>query len=230
MCGRINLRATPGELAEFFELFREPVWERPRFNLGPMQNILAIRQMPDGVRVAEPLQWGLVPNWAKDASIGSKMINARSDTVATKPAFRTAFRERRCIIPASGFYEWQIVNSNTKQPWHIFRSDGKLLAFAGLWEFWQTPEGHILESCSIITTDANRFTAEFHDRMPVILAKGEWSKWLDPSYNYPVALTKLLVPSPDDWLEKTAVSTFVNSVKNDSPECIRPVKPERTLF
>ena len=230
MCGRINLRASPVELAEFFELFREPVWSSPRFNIGPMQSILAIRQKPDGSRLAEPLHWGLVPSWAKDPSIGSKMINARSDTVATKPAYRGAFRERRCIIPASGFYEWQRLDSKTKQPWHIFRKDGQPLAFAGLWEHWQPPDGDAIESCSIITVDANKFTEEFHDRMPVILAKDDWSVWLNPNYNYPVALSKLLVPCPYEWLEKTAVSALVNSVKNDSPDCIRPVQPERTLF
>ena len=230
MCGRINLRLSSVELTEFFELFREPVWSSPRFNIGPMQRILAIRQNPDGTRLAEPMQWGLVPSWAKDPSIGSKMMNARSDTVATKPAFRTAFRHQRCLIPASGFYEWQKLTTDTKQPWHIFRKDGQPFAFAGLWEHWQSPGEDALESCSIITTEANEFMEEIHDRMPVILSKDDWSMWLDPTYDLPVALTKLLVPCPDGWLEKTAVSTFVNSVKNDSPECIRPVHPERTLF
>jgi putative SOS response-associated peptidase YedK len=230
VCGRINLRASPAELADFFELFREPVWDTPRYNLGPMQNILVVRAHPKGVRLAESMQWGLVPSWAKHLSVGSKLTNARSDTVADKSSFRSAFRERRCIIPASGYYEWQSLGSKLKQPWHLFRANGDPLALAGIWEHWTAPDGAVLESCAIITSDANQFTQEFHDRMPVILAKENWSMWLDPNYNYPVALTKLLVPCPDEWLGRTAVSTLVNNVKNDSPDCIRPVQPERTLF
>ena len=230
MCGRINLRATPGELKEFFELFREPVWSKPRFNLGPMQKILVIRQQPNGERTAEPLQWGLVPGWAKDASGGSKMTIARSETVATKSAYRSAFRQRRCLIPASGFFEWQVLTSKSKQAWHVFRKDGDLLAFAGLWEKWKSPEGWELESCSMMTTEPNEFMVKFHDRMPVILDRSDWSRWLEPAETDPKNLAELLQPCPNAWLDRSAVGPFVNSVKNDSPECIRVVNEERTLF
>ena len=133
MCGRINLRASPAELQQMFDLFREPEWS-PRYNLGPMQRMLAIRLQPEGTRLAEPLQWGLVPGWAKDPKIGSQLVNARGETVATKPLFRSAFKRRRGLIPVSGYYEWQVINNKTKQSWHIFRADGGLLACAGLRE------------------------------------------------------------------------------------------------
>lgn len=229
VCGRINLRMSPAELQRMFDLFREPEWT-PRYNLGPMQRMLAVRLKPEGVRLAEPLQWGLVPSWAIDPKVGSQMINARCETVAIKPAFRNAFEKRRCLIPASGFYEWQQLDNKTKQPWHIFRKDGSPLVFAGLWEHWQTPEGGTLESCSIITTDPNSFMAEIHDRMPVILARESWDLWLNPDEVEPAALTELLVPCPSDWLDRTAVSTLVNSVRNESPDCLRPVTPTRRLF
>lgn len=229
MCGRINLRMTPAELAKVFELFREPEWT-PRYNLGPMQRALAVRRKPEGIRLAEPLQWGLVPSWAKDSKIGSQMFNARAETVATKPAFRTAFRKRRCLIPASGFYEWQRLDSRTKQAWHIYRSGGAPLALAGLWEHWTGPDGSLLESFSIITTTANQFMAELHDRMPVILEEAVWNLWLNPAEIEPAGLSELLVPCPDEWLERTAVSSFVNNIRNESPECLRPLDGPATLF
>ena len=229
MCGRINLRASPTELAEFFDLFRKPEWT-PRYNLGPSQQILVVRQKIDGLRFAGTLQWGLVPAWAKDPSFGAQMNNARSDTVTSKPAFRNAIQYRRCLIPASGFYEWQHIDAKTKQPWNIFRSDGHPLAFAGLWEQFQLPDKTLLETCAVITTDANEFMREVHDRMPVILGKEDWNVWLAHHELEPHVLTSLLVPAQNDVLQKTPVSSFVNSVKNDSPECIHPIKAVRTLF
>ena len=229
MCGRINLRMSPAELQAMFDLFREPEWS-PRYNLGPMQQTLAIRLKSEGVRLAEPMQWGLVPSWAKEPKIGSQMTNARCETVASKPAFRSAFQKRRCLIPASGFYEWQVINSKTKQPWHIFRVDGGPLVFAGLWECWQASDGNDLESCSVITTSPNQSMAEIHDRMPVILGEEHWNLWLDPEVDDPQALTELLVPCPSELLQKTPVSSLVNSVRNESPECLRPVTPTRSLF
>ena len=210
-------------------MFREPEWS-PRYNLGPMQRVLAIRLQPEGTRLAEPLLWGLVPGWAKDPKIGSQMVNARGETVATKPSFRNAFKRRRCLIPVSGYYEWQIINSKTKQPWHIFRADGCVLACAGLWESWQAPDGSHLETCAIITTTPNENLAEIHDRMPVILAEEHWSLWLDPTMEEPPALTELLVSCPSDWLEKTPVSSLVNSVRHESPECLTPIRLPRSLF
>jgi len=229
MCGRINLHLTPAELAAVFDLFREPEWA-PRYNLGPMQRVLSVRRMPEGYRLAEPLQWGLVPSWAKDPKIGSQMFNARAETVAMKPAFRSAFRKRRCLIPASGFYEWQKTGAKEKQPWNIGRADGQPLAMAGLWEHWQEPDGTTLESCTVITTTANGFMAEIHVRMPVILDPSLWDLWLDPDALEPAALSELLVPCPDDWLQRTAVSSLVNNVRNESPDCIRPLSAPQTLF
>jgi putative SOS response-associated peptidase YedK len=212
-----------------FDLFREPEWT-PRYNLGPMQKMLVVRRHPDGFCRAEPLQWGLVPGWAKAPGVGSQMINARCETVATKPAFRNAFKNRRCLIPANGFYEWQQLDGKTKQPWHIVRKDDSPLVFAGLWELWQGPNGEVLESCSIITTHANSFMAEIHDRMPVILEREAWDLWLKVDPVEPAVLTELLIPCPSDRLNRTAVSALVNNVRNDSPECLRPVTPERRLF
>lgn len=229
MCGRINLRMSPAELQQAFDLFREPEW-LPRYNLGPMQKVLAVRWRPGGVRAADPLQWGLVPSWAKDPKAGPPLVNARGETVASKPAFRSAFKSRRCLIPANGYYEWQMINSKSKQPWHIFPADGGVLACAGLWELWQAPDGSVLESCAIITTTPNHCLSEIHDRMPVILAEEHWSLWLDPEMEEVSALTELLVPCPDDVLEKTPVSSLVNSVRNDSPECLTPIKLPRNLF
>lgn len=229
MCGRINLRVPPAELASFFELFRAPEWT-PRYNIAPTQQILAIRKKPDGVRVAEPLQWGLVPSWSHDTSNSANMIHARSDSVTIKPAFRNLIQSRRCLIPVSGFYEWQQINSKTKQPWHIYRSDGKPIAIAGLWDKFDTSDGGVLESCSLITTDANFFMTEVHHRMPVILPAEHWDKWLDNQELSLAELGKLFAPNLTPELERTPVSSLVNSVRNDVPECMQPVKPIPTLF
>ena len=229
VCGRINLRATPKELAEFFDLFREPEWT-PRYNLGPLQQILVIRKHPDGVRLAEPMQWGLVPAWSKDRSMAAHMINARADTVAEKPAYREAIVHRRCLIPVSGFFEWQIINSKTKQPWHLYRADEKPFAFAGLWEHWQSPEGHILESCAVITTETNQALSDIHTRMPVVLSPEVWSIWLTEQELDTKTRENLLAPYSNDGWKKVPVSTLVNSVKNDSSDCLNPVRPPLTLF
>jgi putative SOS response-associated peptidase YedK len=195
-----------------------------------MQRMLAVRLKPEGFRLAEPLQWGLIPGWAKDPKIAAQLVNARGETVASKPSFRSAFKRQRCLIPVSGYFEWQVINSKTKQPWHIFRADGGLLPCAGLWESWQSPDGSVLETCAIITTTPNENLAEIHDRMPVILAEEHWGLWLDPTFEDPLALTQLLVPCPNELLKKTSVSSLVNSVRNESPECLTPVKLPRSLF
>ena len=229
MCGRINLWMSSVELAEFFELFRETEWE-PRYNLGPMQQILSVRMHPKGVRLAEPVQWGLVPNWTKAASSGPLLNNARCESIATKPSFSDSFRKRRCLIPANGFYEWKRLDNKTKQPWNLFRSDGQPLALAGIWDHWQTPDGDTLESCAVITTSANEFMSQIHDRMPVILRKEDWNDWLNPEETNPETLAKFLVPCPNEWLTGNPVSSLVNQVSHDSPDCIRAVKETRTLF
>lgn len=222
MCGRFNLRANPYQLAEFFSLFREPVWQ-PRFNIAPTQTVLAVRQRPEG-RTADPLRWGLVPFWSKSLADGSKMINARSETVDTKPAFRAAFKSRRCIVPASGFYEWEAIEgSKIKQPWHITPTAAPLLAFAGLWESWNSSGGETIETCTILTTSANQFMAEIHDRMPVILDEDDFGIWLDPKTKDPGRLKPLLVPAPDKWLQRQKVSTLINSPRNETPDCLNPL-------
>jgi putative SOS response-associated peptidase YedK len=229
VCGRINLWMSSAELAQVFELFREPEW-LPRYNLGPMQQILSIRQHPKVVRLAEPVQWGLVPSWAKSPNNGPPLNNARGETITTKPSFRDSFQKRRCLIPANGFYEWKRLDNKTKQPWNIFLADGQPLALAGIWDHWQTPDGDTLESCAVITTEANEFMSQIHDRMPVILAKSDWDFWLNPEETNPDFFTRLLVPCPNEWLKGNAVSSLVNLVSHDSPECIREVKATQTLF
>ena len=224
MCGRFNLWSTSIELTEFFNLIREPVAWSPRYNIGPMQRVLIVREKPDRNRIAELVQWGLVPGWANVPSIGFEMINARCETIFTKFAFRGAFRRRRCLIPATGFYEWQQLTDEKKRPWHIFPKDGQPIAFAGLWEQWRASDRTTLGSCSIITTQSNRLMRGIHDRMPVILAKEKWSSWLNPAQDNLAGLAKLLVPCPNTLLEKTAVGDFVNGLRNDSPECIRSVQ------
>lgn len=222
MCGRYTLRATPKELAEIFSLFREPEWDQPRYNIAPTQTVLTI-QFDEDAAPREPVlrRWGLVPSWAKDAKIGNSLINARGETVAVKPSFRAAYKRRRCLIPASGFYEWQKLEAKRKQPYYIALEDGRPMAFAGLYEHWQAPDGTALDTCCIITTDANQPMSEIHDRMPVILDSDDYDRWLDPSQDAG-ALQTLLRPAPDDLLQLTAISTYVNNPRNDGPKCLEP--------
>jgi putative SOS response-associated peptidase YedK len=227
MCGRFTLRTSPQEVAEVFEL-PEPVQLTFRYNIAPTQTIAAVRQTEEGVRELAMLRWGLVPSWAKDPSIGSSLCNARADGIATKPAFRSGFKRRRCLIPADGFYEWQKRQDTPKQkqPYYITVEEG-LFAFAGLWELWKGPDGP-LESCTLITTGANELMAPIHDRMPVILPRALWAMWLDPSVQEPAALNEFLQPYPAERMRATPVSTLVNSSRNEHPDCIRPVeKPSR---
>lgn len=220
MCGRYTLRTPPAELAEFFGLFREPD-VRPRYNIAPTQSVLAIR-FDENATPREPvlLRWGLIPSWADDAKIGSRMINARADTVATKPAFRAAFKRRRCLVAADGYYEWKQLDDG-KQPYLIGRTAGGPMAFAGLWESWTKGEEPI-ESCTIITTDANEAIGAIHDRMPVILPPEEYDRWLDPQSDAQ-ELGGLLAPYPLDDLAARPVSRTVNNPRNDSAACIEPL-------
>lgn len=229
MCGRINLWMSPAELAAVFELFREPEWEA-RYNLGPMQQILAVREHPQAVRLAEPMQWGLVPSWSKTKLTSPLLNNARAETISTKPSFSNSFQHRRCLIPANGFFEWKRLDTRSKQPWNIFRADGQPLALAGIWDSWQTTDGDLLESCAVVTTEANSFMSAIHDRMPVILEKSDWKTWLDPAVTDLEMLTQLLTPCTSELLAGTPVSDFVNQVKHDTPDCLKPVTEMRTLF
>ena len=178
MCGRFTLRTPARDLVEIFELLREPEFS-PRYNVAPTQRIAVIRQYGKD-REFSDMRWGLVPSWSKDPKAGPPLINARAETVATKPSFRTAFRRRRCLIPADGFYKWQKTDSKTKIPHYIRMAKDRPFAFAGLWECWQGGDGSPLESCTIVTTEANDLMRPLHDRMPVILPEKDFAKWLDP--------------------------------------------------
>jgi putative SOS response-associated peptidase YedK len=218
MCGRFTLTSAPGRLGQRFALDEGPEELAPRYNIAPSQDVLVVANRAP--RALRPLRWGLVPSWAKDSAIGHRMINARAETLAERPAFRSALARRRCLIPADGFYEWQRQGRAKKQPFHIRSRDGAPLAFAGLWELWRGPDGVALGSCVIITTAANALLAPIHDRMPAILPPEAWSAWLDPAEHAAGALTPLLVPCPDDWLEAVPVSTHVNSPAHDDPQCL----------
>lgn len=181
MCGRYVLKSNPQRIREAFgiegpDTAHSEEW-RPRYNLAPQQDAPVIRLM-EGQRHLDLLHWGLIPRWAKDAGIGNRLINARSETVAEKPAFRAAFKTRRCIVPADGFYEWQ-QQASGKQPFYIHRKDDALLAMAGLWEHWTSPDGELMQSFTILTTEANTWMRALHDRMPVILEGAEVGRWLD---------------------------------------------------
>lgn len=227
MCGRYNLGTSSDALQDLFGLERIPALE-PRYNIAPGQRVLAIRQRADGSRPADMLHWGLIPSWARDAAIGYKMINARSETAADKPAFRTAFRRRRCLVPADGFFEWEKIPANAgskprKQPWHFQWQPPQPFAMAALWERWQDPQGQSIDSCTLLTTRANAEVAPVHHRMPVILAPENYAAWLDHGNRDPLQLQPLLQPLPDGQLNAYAVSTRVNVAANDDPQCIAPL-------
>lgn len=211
---------SPGRLvAEHFLLTEEPELD-PRYNIAPSQQVAAVRLAKDSNdRELVRLTWGLVPFWAKDRKIGYKMINAKCETVAQKPAFRAAFQDRRCLVPANGFYEWKR-DSGRKQPYLIQVSGGGLLAFAGLWERWTAPDGDVLESCTILTTGANERVSSIHDRMPVILDPADYALWLDRTVKRFEQLAQLFDPYPAEQMTTRAVSTRVNSPSNDDPSCI----------
>jgi putative SOS response-associated peptidase YedK len=222
MCGRFALFAGPEELAKAFGVTIEDVALPPRYNIAPAQTVSVVRTT-DGRRQIAPAHWGLIPAWAKEAAMGSRMINARAETVTEKPAFRVAFRSRRCVIPASGFYEWA-GTGRAKQPHFIRRADGGLLAFAGLWERWQPAAGSAVESCAILTTSANDLMAPIHERMPVILDPADYGAWLGETPGSPDRLAALLRPCAEDVLVAFPVSTYVNAPAHDSPEAIAPLR------
>jgi putative SOS response-associated peptidase YedK len=219
MCGRYTLTTPAERLAEEFG-FKDSSVELPQsYNVAPTQGVAAVLEEGAGRRL-EVLRWGLIPPWADDPQIGSRMINARSETAPEKPSFRRAFRERRCLIPADGFYEWQRTNG-AKQPFYIHMEDGRPFAFAGLWESWgRGGEGEI-RTCTILTTGTNAVVGEIHERMPVIVAPDAYDVWLDPASERD-ELTGLLAPYPEDEMEAYPVSRFVNSPSNNDPRCVEP--------
>jgi putative SOS response-associated peptidase YedK len=191
-----------------------------RFNIAPTQTVLAVKQEPGDKPRSAFLRWGLIPSWAKDKKIGASLINARSDGVASKPSFRAAFKRRRCLVLADGFYEWN-KGPTPKQPFHIRMRDGSPLAFAGLWEHWSVEEPAV-ESCTIITTDANDVLRPLHDRMPVILDPRDYGRWLDPANADPGVLQEMLRPYPPEHMTAVALSTYVNNARNEGEKCLAP--------
>lgn len=223
MCGRFSLDSPAHVIAEVFgcDVLPDLV---PRYNVAPTQQVLGVVR-EEGERRMRRYRWGLVPTWARDLKVGHKMINARSETAAGKPAFRRAMKDRRLLVPVSGFYEWKRVGK-LKQPIHFRRRDGLPYALAGLWETWDGPDG-LVTSCTVLTTAANPLVAPLHDRMPLILHPEAWDRWLDRDQRDPAALSDLLVPWPHDDLEAVPVSTRVNNARNEGPECLGP--PEEPL-
>jgi len=243
MCGRFTLRSTAQEVAEAFGLLEVPPFA-PLFNLAPTQPIAVVRHVPNagnGARELVWMHWGLVPSWAKDRSMGARMINARAEGAVSKPAYRAAFRRRRGLVVADGFYEWQKVEQTLplgtgktsrrgkggakKQPYFFHMNDDRPFAFAGLWETWESPDGSFLDSATILTTDANDLMRPVHDRMPVILAPDNYARWLDPAVE-PEEATALLEPYTGDDLTAYPISTYVNSPSHDDSQCIAPLAAE----
>ena len=222
MCGRFYLINDSRTLTEHFQVSRTPDLT-PRYNIAPSQEISAIRQGVESREIVR-LRWGLIPFWAKSEKTGYKMINARAETVASKPAYRAAFRRRRCIIPASGFYEWKTTEYG-KQPYNI-HTDDDFMAFAGLWEHWQGEGGISVESCTIIVTVANDKLRSIHDRMPVILDPVDYATWLDPEIQDPDLIKPILRSYPGDRMSFYPVSRKVGNPSFDDPECIKPVITE----
>ena len=223
MCGRFALTVDPVDLQAAFPEFSFPTQEAPRYNIAPSQPILALSN--DGTNRADFFIWGLIPSWAKDPMIGNRMINARAETLAEKPAFRSAYKYHRCLIFANGFYEWQAQpGTKTKFPHFIRLKSGVPFAFAGLWEHWQAADGSEVRSATIITTEPNELMASLHNRMPVILPNNVYTQWIDPAPRFPIDLKSLLAPYPASEMEAYPVSTLVNSPGNDRPECVTPVK------
>jgi putative SOS response-associated peptidase YedK len=224
MCGRYRLSRRKQIVEEYFDCGSdEPDWS-PRYNIAPAQPVPVIRENPkEPARELSLMRWGLIPSWAQDSSVAAQMINARSETAATKPAFRGALKFRRCLIPADGFYEW-LRTGKSKQPYCFEVNDGQLFAFAGLWDRWRDPSGNWMKTCSILTTTPNAVTAAVHDRMPVILDPDAYDLWLDPGMQNVAAASELLKPCDARLMRCYPVSTRINSVANDDEECCRPME------
>ncbi|MGB9689461.1 SOS response-associated peptidase [Thermogutta sp.] len=258
MCGRFTLRATPEEVASHFRLLQVPEFS-PRYNIAPGQMVGVVRHWRAELDTGQPIpemnaafrkpatdavggdteapvkrewawvKWGLVPHWAEDPSGGNRLINARAETVSTRPAFRTAARHRRCLIPADGFYEWKASPSG-KQAYFVRLRGDKLFALAGLWDQWHSPTGEILETCTILTVDPNPLVARFHNRMPLILPPEAYDLWLNPAIVQFDKLRDWIRPYPDEEMEVVAVSSYVNSIRHEGPRCIEPATGGGTFF
>ena len=222
MCGRFTLVVSPDELQSAFPNFKIPGDLPPSYNIAPSQPIPVIPN--DGQKCLDFFRWGLVPSWAEDEKFGGyNLINARGETVAEKPSFRSPFRRRRCLVLADGFYEWKSLGQGQpKQPYYFYLKDKKPFAFAGLWDIWHSPHGDELRSAAIITTTPNQLVEPIHSRMPVILPREAYQEWLAPEEKEPQTLEKWLRSYPEERMEAHPVSTFVNSPRNNSPQCIQP--------
>jgi putative SOS response-associated peptidase YedK len=221
MCGRFTLTVDTADLQDAFAGFEFPANIAPRYNVAPSQPVLVLPN--DGTGRADFFNWGLIPSWAKDPTIGARMINARAETLAEKPSFRGPYRYKRCLIPADGFYEWKKEpGQSAKTPYRITLKDRGPFAFAGLWDEWLSPDGSQVKSCVIITTAPNSLVAQIHDRMPVILHPQDYAAWLAPQAIQPQELQSLLTAFPAEAMSAYPVSRLVNNAKGDSPEMIKP--------
>lgn len=224
MCGRFTNKAESKDIEKEFKVGRKNAnLFEPRYNIAPSQMIDVVFA-PENERILSQLKWGLVPSWSKDAATSKGLINARAETITEKPSFREAFKSRRCIIPASGFYEWQKKGTGAKQPFYFYPKEKEIFGFAGLWEEWlDKSSGELLETCTIITTEANEVLKPVHDRMPVILKSESYGEWLDATVKDTNKLQKLLVPYPADEMDSHAVGKSVNVPDSDSAELIKPL-------
>ncbi len=232
MCGRFTLNQSSSALAQFFLVEKIPDLAA-QYNIAPTQNVATVLHNPQtDKREFQQLRWGLIPSWAKEPGIGAKLINARAETVAEKPAFRSAFKHRRCLVLADGFYEWKRQNGK-KQPFYFRLSDGQPFGFAGLWEKWQPlqgkPDDEEIISCTILTTAANELVQPIHDRMPVIVSPQDYDLWLNPQMPTPERLQQLLCPYPDQAMTGYPVSSLVNNSRQNSSECIIPLGEDKSL-
>ena len=222
MCGRYELHSNPAAIALAFGLAHPPDLQA-RYNIAPMTDVPIVRVATDGHRELVRMRWGLVPRWAKDPSIGARMINARGETIAERPSFQMPYRRHRCLLPADGFYEWQRVeraggaDDKRKQPMRIGMADGSLFGLAGLFERWRGEDGTVLDTCAIVTTEANALLAPIHDRMPVIIGPDDYARWLDPA---DADVADLLAPYPSGAMACHPVSLRVNAVRNDDAALI----------
>ena len=222
MCGRFTLTVDPADLKEHYENAAFPEKFSARYNIAPSQAVLAIPN--DGKNAADFFVWGLIPSWAKDPSIGNRMINARGETLGEKPSYRGAYKYKRCIIPADGFYEWKVQpGTKVKTPYFIHMKSGQPFAFAGLWDEWQAADGSPIRTCTIITTGPNALMSTLHDRMPVILPEQDYAEWLDPAPRSSDSLQHLIAAFPAESMEAYPVSALVNSPSNDRAELLQPV-------
>jgi putative SOS response-associated peptidase YedK len=224
MCGRFGLTADLSEILQRFRVSRpnaESTAWTPRYNIAPTQTVIVVGD--DGQRYLTHMRWGLIPSWTKDPAIGNRMINARAETVTTRPAFRTALRKRRCLVVATGFFEWQ-QRPRGKQPYYLALKSREPFGFAGLWDAWTSPDGEEIRSCTIITVDANELLLPIHDRMPVILTPEAEAVWLDPAIQEPAQLLPLLTSYPAEGMTLYPVRIRVNNPTHEGPECVEPLE------